>query len=69
MNIQRVKQIHNYYRLVLFAFMGVLAATYLFPVVVPEVYAVFKGLFELDINYIFDGQPFEPSDFANVKIK
>ena len=54
-------------------FIMILAVCYclgnMLPVYIPEVYAVFKGLFELDVNYIFDGQPFEPSDFANVKIK
>lgn len=42
--------------------------TNMLPVYIPEVYALIKTIVDFDVNHIFDGQPFEPSDFANFKI-
>lgn len=54
-------------------FVMIVAACYCFssmlPVYIPEVYALIKTIVDFDVNYIFNGQPLEPSDFANVKIK
>ncbi len=64
--INKIKLINGYLRVFFIGVAVVYCSVTLFPVFVPEFYALFKGVFNID--YYFEGQPLEPSDFAIIKV-